>query len=135
MFLRSGKLMLFEKKRRKKFVEQGIVSCFSYIVAHWRTISFEFLKEQHVTSSEMSWWQAAYAGCGDGVLLPHGDVSDSVHNNMEYWRYYWIGALDVYTPWKWTGKNIIIIGRVVFNSEHHNQVSCNFDVDFTENRK
>ena len=86
-----------------------LVSCFSYILAHWRNINFDILKEQYVLSSNMSWWQASSSGCADGVLLPHGDVSDSVYNNMEHQNYYWIGALEVYTPWKWTGINIIIV--------------------------
>ncbi|XP_041372159.1 uncharacterized protein LOC121385519 [Gigantopelta aegis] len=66
-------------------------------------------EEYTVLNTETSWWEAAYSGCEDAggrLVVPStvGHVS-LLLNSLEHGRYYWAGAFQTYTPWKWTETN------------------------------
>ncbi|XP_041372381.1 uncharacterized protein LOC121385676 isoform X2 [Gigantopelta aegis] len=71
-------------------------------LSHWRNFNLDFLEDQYVTTNKMSWWKASNSGCYNGVLLSQLNIRDTIHQSMETDTNYWVGVLEVYTPWTWT---------------------------------
>ncbi|XP_041372378.1 uncharacterized protein LOC121385675 isoform X2 [Gigantopelta aegis] len=79
-------------------------------LAPWRNITWDSLKYEYKFTNAMDWWTAANSGCDDvGVLLVRGHISQRLKRKMVTRQRYWVGALEVYTPWKWTEDNTTLL--------------------------
>ncbi|XP_041372373.1 uncharacterized protein LOC121385671 isoform X2 [Gigantopelta aegis] len=103
----------------------GVFTHFAYgKLAHWRNITFDFLEDQYVNTTKMSWWDAAKSACEDGVLLPHFNISWNLFTAMDEMTYYWVGALEVYTPWKWTEDiSLLFVIRGSLNVSDYSRIT------------
>ncbi|XP_041379370.1 uncharacterized protein LOC121392031, partial [Gigantopelta aegis] len=70
----------------------------------WINFTFDSLQDDYKITEKMPWWDAANFGCDfeKGILLPHNNIPQKLKSKMKAWKKYWVGALEVYTPWKWT---------------------------------
>ena len=75
----------------------------------WRNVTWDSLIDEYEITDRMTWWHAANLACDGfgGVLLPHSNISQKLLGLMVEGQMYWVGALEVYTPWMWTGDGFI----------------------------